>query len=233
MASHPPLLELKGVAKNYPTGAPDGPISVLRSIDLALAAGDSVAITGPSGSGKSTLLNLIGTLDRPDTGHVRLEGRDLGALDDRALAEVRSRDLGWIFQAHHLLPQCSALENVLVPTLATGDRTSRREAADRARQLLERVGLGGRFHHLPGQLSGGERQRVAVARALIQRPKLVLADEPTGALDRATAAALGDLLVSLNSEHGVALVVVTHALDLARRMQRRYELNLGRLEPLP
>src|SRR5262249_34509948 len=159
---------------------------------------DSLAIIGPSGSGKSTLLNIIGTLDRPTLGTIQLDGQDLTALDDLALADLRNRQVGFIFQGHHLLPQCTVLENVLVPTLASKDRHLRSTAPDRARGLLDRVGLGARLEHRPGQLSGGERQRVAVVRALINQPKLLLADEPTGALDRASAANLAQLLVDLN-----------------------------------
>src|SRR5204862_1202496 len=166
---------------------------------------------------KSTLLNIIGTLDRPSGGKVSLTGLDVTALSETGLAEVRSRVVGFVFQLHHLLPQCSILENVLVPTL-TGRGPDGVE--DRARKLLDRVGLGGRLTHRPGQLSGGERQRAAVVRALINEPKLLLADEPTGALDRAAADTLTELLIELNREEGVALVVITHAMSLAERMSR-------------
>jgi lipoprotein-releasing system ATP-binding protein len=162
---------------------------------------------------------------------VLLDGQDLSVLDDVHLAAVRNRQIGFIFQAHHLLPQCTVLENVLVPTLANRDASLRKGAAERARQLLEKVGLGARITHPPGQLSGGERQRVAVMRALINRPQLLLADEPTGALDRASAQNLADLLLALNREEGVTLIVVTHALDLAKRMGRVLELEDGRLSP--
>jgi len=226
-----PLLELVGVDKEYP-GATDGePVRVLRQINLALAAGESVAVVGPSGCGKSTLLNLMGALDRPTRGRVALEGADLAGLNEARLAEVRNRKVGFVFQAHHLLPQCTVLENVLVPTLIGKDPAVRQSAPDRARRLLEKVGLGHRAGHRPGQLSGGERQRAATVRALINQPSLLLADEPTGALDRASAESLGDLLVQLNRDEGVALVVVTHALDLARRMQRVLELRDGGLTP--
>src|SRR5205814_8032829 len=193
------------------------------------ARGESAAIVGPSGSGKSTLLNIIGTLDRPSSGQVLLDGRELNQLDDIQLAVVRNREIGFIFQSHHLLPQCTVLENVLVPTLANKDAALRNGSVERAKRLLEKVGLGARLTHRPGQLSGGERQRVAVARALINQPKLLLADEPTGALDRASAQNLADLLVRLNREEGVTLIVVTHALDLAKRMGRVIELRDGRL----
>ena len=225
-----PLLKLTDVSKCYesPTGAEL--LSVLCDITLEIERGESVAIIGPSGSGKSTLLNIIGTLDRPSSGQVLLDGQDLSRLDDIQLAAVRNREIGFIFQAHHLLPQCTVMENVLVPTLANKDAALRNGAVERAKGLLEKVGLGARFTHRPGQISGGERQRVAVVRALINQPKLLLADEPTGALDRASAQGLADLLVALNKEEGVTLIVVTHALDLARRMGRVLELRDGQLE---
>jgi ABC-type lipoprotein export system ATPase subunit len=223
------FLQLRDVSKSYDSvlGAP--PVSVLKDINLEVGSGESAAIAGPSGSGKSTLLNIIGTLDRPTRGQVLLEGQDLAQLDDAALAGVRSRRIGFIFQEHHLLPQCTVLENVLVPTLACDDRQLRAGAPDRARRLLERVGLGPRQDHRPGQLSGGERQRTAVVRALINQPRLLLADEPTGALDRAAAEELARLLGELNREEGVTLLLVTHAPDLARRMSRRFELMNGSL----
>ncbi len=219
------LLELDGVSKEYNPGAGEK-ISILRNIELRVSKGAALAVVGPSGSGKSTLLNIIGTLDRPSSGRVLLDGRDLAQLDERDLAKVRNREIGFIFQAHHLLPQCTVLENVLVPTLV--DRGTPTDEA-RARRLLERVGLGGRLDHRPGQISGGERQRVAVVRALINGPKLLLADEPTGALDRVSSQNLGELLLQLNAEEGVTLIVVTHALDLAKRMNRTYELRDGKL----
>jgi ABC-type lipoprotein export system ATPase subunit len=229
MPEAPSLLQLVNVSKRYvaPDGAPA--VEVIRGVNLQLARGESLAIIGPSGSGKSTLLNLIGTLDRPSAGQVLLDGQDVSRLDDAQLAVMRNRQIGFIFQAHHLLPQCSVLENVLVPTLATRDGGIRDGAAERARRLLARVGLDHRLTHRPGQLSGGERQRVAVVRALINGPKLVLADEPTGALDRASAQNLAQLLTELNREENVALIVVTHALDLAQRMNRVFELKDGAL----
>ncbi|MFN3649807.1 MAG: ABC transporter ATP-binding protein [Armatimonadota bacterium] len=223
---------LAGVEKSY-TAASGDATRVLAGVDLRVAPGESVAIVGPSGSGKSTLLNIIGTLDRPTAGTVRLGGRDVTSLDEQALAALRNREIGFIFQLHHLLPQCTVLENVLVPTLAGGAEKRREPAEARARRLLERVGLGARLDHRPGQLSGGERQRAAVVRALINEPPLLLADEPTGALDRASAENLADLLVELNREEGVALVVITHAMSLARRMSRVLALENGRLVPAP
>ncbi len=229
MSTVAPLLKLEKVTKHYAAMAGAEPVAVLRDVDLALAPGESLAIIGPSGCGKSTLLNLLGTLDQPTSGRVWLDGIDLGTLGERELAGIRNRQIGFIFQSHHLLPQCSVLENVLVPTLADPSGKLRAHADERARKLLQRVGLEARLHHRPGQLSGGERQRVAVVRALINNPKLLLADEPTGSLDRASASALGELLAGLNREEGVTLVVVTHALDLARQMQRVLELRDGTL----
>lgn len=225
-----PLLELDGVTKTYNSDA--GKVAVLANVSLTLAAGESLAIVGPSGCGKSTLLNIIGTLDKPTAGRVNLAGQDLTGLDDIALAQVRNREIGFVFQSHHLLPQCTVLENVLVPTLPLRDAELKAGAAERARRLLNKVGLSERITHRPGQLSGGERQRVAVVRALINRPKLLLADEPTGALDRTAAEKLGDLLVRLNADEGVTLIVVTHAIDLAHRLQRRCELKDGLLHEL-
>ena len=223
------MLKLESVTKRYT--APDGGAAppVLSDVSLALDAGESVAIVGPSGSGKSTLLNIMGTLDRPTSGRVLLDGQDLASLGDAALAAVRSRRIGFVFQLHHLLPQCTALENVLVPTLAPGSGASAVEGEKRARQLMERVGLAKRLEYRPGQLSGGERQRVAVARALVNRPALLLADEPTGSLDRASADRLAQLLVDLNREEGVTLVVVTHSPAMAARMARMMELRDGQL----
>lgn len=225
-----PLLELKEIGKSYAAATGDSQLRILQSIDLELERGDSLAIIGPSGSGKSTLLNIIGTLDRPSSGAVRLEGRDLTRLSEQELAEVRNRKIGFIFQGHHLLPQCSVLENVLVPTLASNDKPHRAAAPERARRLLQRVGLADRLDHRPGQLSGGERQRVAVVRALINEPVLLLADEPTGALDRASAQNLAQLLVDLNQEQQVTLIVVTHALDLAAKMEKTLEIREGSLQ---
>jgi lipoprotein-releasing system ATP-binding protein len=224
------LLQLTGVSKSYAAASGSAELPILNGINLEVERGQSVAIIGPSGSGKSTLLNIIGTLDQPTAGTVSLDGQELTRLNELELADVRNRKIGFIFQGHHLLPQCSVLENVLVPTLASKDQALRGTAPARARQLLERVGLGHRLEHRPGQLSGGERQRVAVVRALINEPVLLLADEPTGALDRASAENLAHLLVDLNRERQLTLIVVTHALDLAGRMDRRFELLEGKLK---
>jgi predicted ABC-type transport system involved in lysophospholipase L1 biosynthesis ATPase subunit len=222
------LVELCGVAKSF-GGAGGEPVTeVLRGVDLCVEEGESVAVVGPSGSGKSTLLQLIGALARPTSGTVRIDGADLGTLDDDALADLRQRAVGFVFQAHHLLPQCSALENVLVPTLAA-PRADRALAAVRASDLLDTVGLGDRLDHRPGILSGGECQRVAVVRALINEPRLLLADEPTGSLDADSAARIGALLGKLHAERGLTLIVVTHSEALAGGMQRRLTLGEGRL----
>ncbi len=228
MGNQAPLLRLEGLSKQYPSAEGAAPLYILKEVTLDIARGEAVAIIGPSGSGKSTLLNVLGTLDRPSAGKVTFDGRDITQLDELALAALRNREIGFIFQSHHLLPQCTVLENVLVPTLADGNKRGP-EALERAKRLLKRVGLAERLNHQPGQLSGGERQRVAVVRALINQPKLVLADEPTGALDRASADNLAQLLVELNKEEGVTLIVVTHAPDLAKKMQRILELQDGKL----
>ena len=225
------LLELLDIAKRYDVpDEPDG-YHVLKDVSLRVEAGESVAITGPSGSGKSTLLNIIGALDRPTSGRVLLEGRDLSQLSDKELTAIRNREIGFVFQLHHLLPQYTALENVLVPTLAKTGRASEDDAEARARHLLERVGLGHRLLYRPGKLSGGERQRVAVVRALINAPKLLLADEPTGSLDHSSAEDLTQLLGELNREEGVTLILVTHSLELAEHAGRVLELSDGVLKP--
>ena len=228
-----PLLTLTGVSKHYESPDNAAPIKVLDGLSLEVGIAESVAIIGPSGSGKSTLLQIIGTLDRPTTGEVILGGQNLNHLSNDQMAAVRGRQLGFVFQFHYLLPQCTVLENVLVPTLAPklgNDPPAAEPASARATRLLTRVGLAHRLSHRPGQLSGGERQRVAVVRALINRPQIVLADEPTGSLDHASAQQLAQLLIELNREENCALIVATHALDLARRMGRVFELKDGRLD---
>ena len=224
-----PLLKLENVSKGYRATEGTAPVPVLRDVSLEIAPGESLSIIGPSGSGKSTLLNIIGTLDHDDSGKVWLGDKDLSAQNELALAAIRNRDIGFIFQAHHLLPHCTVWENVLVPTLAEKHSPTANGAEKRAERLLKRVGLSERVHHRPGQLSGGERQRVAVVRALINEPKLLLADEPTGALDHASADELAKLITELNREENVTLIVVTHALDLARQMQRVFEIQNGQL----
>jgi ABC-type lipoprotein export system ATPase subunit len=223
------MLELVNVTKQYSsTGQADS--LVLKGITLKITKGQSLVIVGPSGSGKSTLLNIIGALDRPTTGQVLLEGKDLTELGNLELAKIRNREIGFVFQLHHLLPQCTVLENVLVPTLVNKRRDSQQEVKERALNLLQRVGLKDFLLHRPGELSGGQRQRVAVVRALINRPKLLLADEPTGSLDEVTAETIADLLVELNKSEGVALIVVTHSLRLAERIGHVMELTDGLLK---
>ena len=226
-----PLLELIDIEKSY--DAIDGlsPPSVLQGVSLSIKAGESLAIVGPSGCGKSTLLNIIGALTRPTGGHIAYQGEDLASRSDEQLAAFRNSQLGFIFQSHHLLPQCSALENVLIPSLVHQDEALKDSAPQRARELLELVGLGDRTAHRPGQLSGGECQRVAVIRAMINQPKLLLADEPTGSLDEESAEHLGELLARLNQEQGVTLITVTHSSALASRMGRGLQLRRGQLEP--
>ncbi|MBG86652.1 MAG: ABC transporter [Verrucomicrobiales bacterium] len=225
--SESPLLRLQDVEMEYASTEGGEKLSVLRGVNLEISSAETISIVGPSGSGKSTLLNIIGTLDMPSKGSVELEGQDLTNLGDEDLATLRNEKIGFIFQSHHLLPQCTVLENVLVPTIPSGKNDE--AAVKRARRLLERVGLQERLHHRPGQLSGGERQRVAVVRALINAPRLVLADEPTGALDRSSAENLGALLLELNKEENVTFIVVTHSLELAKKMGRAYELIDGKL----
>jgi len=218
------LLELRGVTKEYDGALMAAP--VLKGVDLRVDAGESLAIVGPSGCGKSTLLNLIGALDRPTSGDIVFEGQDLLLRSDVELARFRNQSIGFVFQSHHLLPQCSALENVLVPTLVSKQAEGARE---RAVHLLERVGLADRLTYKPGLLSGGERQRVAVVRALINRPSLLLADEPPGSLSREGAEDLAHLMLELNREEGMALIVVTHSTAVAQTMGRVLELRDGLL----
>jgi lipoprotein-releasing system ATP-binding protein len=220
-------LVVENVSKEYPTRS--GALSVLRGVSLKLDAGAAVAVMGPSGSGKSTLLHILGTLDRPTSGKVLLDGTDPFALPERELAAFRNARIGFVFQDHHLLPQCSVLENVLIPTLVSNTKSSETEAY--ARDLLKRVGLAERLDHRPAELSGGERQRVAVARALVLKPALLLADEPTGNLDRKSAHAIGELLLELHKQEQNVLVVVTHSAELAKLFPRRFEMNDGTLQP--
>jgi lipoprotein-releasing system ATP-binding protein len=198
-------------------------------VSLDLDRGDAVAVMGPSGSGKSTLLHILGTLDRPTGGKVTLDGTDPFGLSEPELAAFRNARIGFVFQDHHLLPQCSVLENVLIPTLVNRSAPAG-ETEAYARQLLDRVGLGDRLDHRPAELSGGERQRVAVARALVLKPTLLLADEPTGNLDRTNAQSVGELLMQLHQQERNVLVVVTHSADLARLFPRRVEMNDGTLQ---
>ncbi len=200
---------------------------MLDSVSFSLSLGQNLAIVGPSGSGKSTLLSIIGTLEPPTSGSIRLSGQDPFGLGEEALAEFRRRQIGFVFQEHHLLPQCTVLENVLVPFLADG--AANMADRDRAIDLLRRVGLGERLSHRPAELSGGERQRVAIARALVRGPKLLLADEPTGNLDRTTAHSITQLLLALQAEQNTMLIVVTHSEALADALGSRLELDAGQL----
>jgi lipoprotein-releasing system ATP-binding protein len=217
-------LEVSDVHKGFDMGRTR--VEVLRGVSFAVAAGEALAVTGPSGSGKSTLLHLVGALDRPDSGRIEIDASDPFALPEPELARFRNSNIGFVFQEHHLLPQYSVMENVLLPTLAFPSAGDGAEA--RATELLERVGLGHRLSHRPAELSGGERQRVAVARALINRPGLLLCDEPTGSLDHASALAVAELLFELHAEARNILIVVTHSLELAGRFERRFELQEGR-----
>lgn len=222
-------LHVDQVTKDYPTRSL--PLCVLRGCSLGMMRGERLAIVGPSGSGKSTLLQIVGTLDTPTTGRVTLDGVDPTGLDEPALARFRNERIGFVFQDHHLLPQCSVLENVLIPTLARGGATP--ADVDRAEALIERVGLSSRVDHRPAELSGGERQRVAIARALVLRPVLVLADEPTGNLDHTNAAAIGELLVALPAQESLMLLVVTHSSELAARFPKVLAMDDGRLVERP
>ena len=223
------LLELKNIKKTFPMEE-GAPLTVLQDVSLAVKPGETLGITGPSGSGKSTLLNIMGALDKPTSGSVIFNGRDLGSAPDGELSRIRNREIGFVFQLHHLLPQCTVLENVLIPAIPLRKEIDETAVTKRAEALLERVGLGNHLHYFPGKLSGGERQRAAVVRALINNPKLILADEPTGSLDQASSDNLGELLLELNRDEGTALILVTHSLKLAKRMGRVYQLSAGRLE---
>jgi len=218
-------LQVSHLCKDYPTRS--GALSVLRDISFELKRGEALAVMGPSGSGKSTLLHLLGTLDRPTSGTVRLDDVDPFVLAERALADFRNCSIGFVFQDHYLLPQCTVLENVLIPTLAGSGPQAAVEPW--ARDLLARVGLAERLDHVPAELSGGERQRVALARALIRHPTVLLADEPTGNLDRRTAQAVGQLLLDLHRQEQTVLVVVTHSPELARMLPRQMEMVDGAL----
>jgi lipoprotein-releasing system ATP-binding protein len=222
-----PDLVVEHLSKSFPTRGE--PLVVLRDVSLALAAGQNAAILGPSGSGKSTLLFIIGTLDSPTSGSVRLIGQDPFVLPEPELAAFRNRHIGFVFQDHYLLPQLTVLENVLIPAMAEGSPTP--QAVERAKDLLARVGLAERLDHRPAELSGGEHQRAGVARALLLKPALLLADEPTGNLDRKSAAAIGDLLIEMQRQEQTMLLVVTHSLELAQRFERRYEIDDACLKP--
>ena len=225
------MLSAKSVSKSYPT--PRGALTILTDVSLTLNRGEAVAIMGPSGSGKSTLLYILGALDAPSSGTVTIDGQNPFALGEREQAAFRNRSIGFVFQDHSLLPQCSVLENVIAPTLvAPPSEQSAHTDQVRARELLSHVGLGDRLDHRPGELSGGEKQRAAVARALIRDPLLLLCDEPTGNLDRASADTVASLLLDLHTRRQTTLVVVTHSAALAERLPVRYEMNAGTLSRL-
>jgi len=221
------MLELLNVAKTYQSPGTTSRVCVLKDITLKVRKGQSIAVVGPSGSGKSTLLNIIGALDRPTAGRVVFDGKDLGKLTEAELARIRNREIGFVFQLHHLLPQCTVLENVLVPTIVDKKLVARKEVQERAVALLHRVGLKDWLLHRPGELSAGQRQRVAVVRALINRPRLLLADEPTGSLDKDASENIAELLVEANRSEAVTLIVVTHSAGLAGYMGRVLELSNG------
>lgn len=222
-----PVLELRAIARTYNKGRPNA-VRVLRGVDLTVRAGEMVALVAPSGAGKSTLLHIAGLLDQPDAGEVILNGRPMSARSDRRRTIARRREIGFVYQFHHLLAEFTALENVMLPQLADGRR--RAEAVAHAQALLGRVGLSARMDHRPGEMSGGEQQRVAFCRALANRPRLLLADEPTGNLDTDTAAQVFDVLTGLVRDTGLAALVATHNLDLAARMDRIFHLTSGRLD---
>lgn len=219
------MLKVENISKDYPS--PSGTLSILSDVSLSLSRGEAVSIMGPSGSGKSTLLYILGALEPPSSGIVTLDGRNPFELPARQLAAFRNNEIGFIFQDHCLLPQCSVIENVLTPTLVSQNHGN---TADRARELIEQVGLRDRIDHRPAELSGGEKQRVALARALIMKPQLVLCDEPTGNLDQKSAAAVASLFFELHERQQTILIVVTHNPELAARFPRRLELREQRLE---
>ena len=226
------FVEVIDLSKFYPAPEGEVPVEVFAKLNLNVEKGSSVAIVGPSGSGKSSLLNLIGALDKPTRGEVRVGGQILTEMNSKQSAQYRNQTVGFVFQSHHLLPSCTVLENVMVPALAgIGDLTGK-DLQDRAKGLLEEVGLGHRTGHRPGEISGGERQRVAVARSLINEPSLLLADEPTGALDKSNSEKLVDLIVRLNESRTLTLILVTHSQETAHRMDTGFLLDEGELKKL-
>jgi len=223
------LAELQNVSRYYQQPGTSNQNLVLDRVYLSIKENETIAIVGPSGSGKSTLLNLLGTLDRPSSGKIILDGKDTGEMDDYQLADIRTHFIGHVFQLHYLLPQLTLLENVLLPILARRDKPNQKDSLKRALRLIERVGMTDHIHQFPYSMSVGECQRAAVVRALMNEPRLLLADEPTGSLDAENADLLGKLLVELNREQQIALVVVTHSTDIARLMQTKYKLSSGKL----
>jgi ABC-type lipoprotein export system ATPase subunit len=221
------LLKVKHVTKSY---RPANSKPILNNLYMELDSGETAAILGPSGSGKSTLLNIIGALDKPDSGEVLVAGNNIVDLTDMELAAFRSREIGFVFQSHHLLPQCTVMENVLIPTLTIKDDAFKKACKVRAMELIQEVGLWDHKDKFPGTLSGGECQRVAVIRALINKPKMILADEPTGSLDHSNAMAITELLLNLNHEFNTSLIVVTHAEEIGKQMGKTYKLEEGQLK---
>jgi lipoprotein-releasing system ATP-binding protein len=226
------FVELENVTKSYPSPEGAQEVEVFGGIDLQLKAGSSTAIVGPSGSGKSTLLNLIGALDKPTSGEVRVDGQSLAGMSSAEAALFRNQTVGFVFQSHHLLASCTVLENVMVPALAGHGDLTGKALQGRAQELLKEVGLGHRTGHKPSEISGGERQRVAVARALINQPSLLLADEPTGALDKKNSEKLVDLIVQLNESRALTLILVTHSQETTKRMDKGFLLDEGELKQL-
>lgn len=224
------IAELKNISKYYQNPGSEQKREVLNNISFKINKGDSIAVVGPSGCGKSTLLNIIGTLDKPTSGEIYFKERNLADLDDNSLSLIRNQDIGFVFQQHHLLPQLNIIENVLSPLIPVKDKNAKKEAVERANELLHAVNLYDKIYQKPGQLSGGECQRVAVVRALVNNPDLILADEPTGSLDQDSANQIGELLVEMNKKRNITMVVVTHSMEIAKMMGTMYHLTKGSLK---
>lgn len=223
------ILELENIYKHFYLNNSEEKLQILDNLNLSVEKGDTIAITGPSGSGKSTLLNIIGTLDIPSSGSVKLNGSELTKLNNNQLSDIRNENIGFVFQLHHLLPQLNLLDNILLPTLNCTDKSKKKLSNERARFLLNEVGLSERINQYPGELSGGECQRAAVVRALINEPEILLADEPTGSLDYSNSEQISELLLHLNKTQNVTLITVTHSQDIANQMNKNYLLNQGNL----
>jgi lipoprotein-releasing system ATP-binding protein len=226
------FIQIQNLTKEYSEGPDRNMVQVFSHLSLSVKRGKSLAIVGPSGSGKSTLLNLIGSMDRPTRGDILIDGKKISSFTEEESARFRNLRIGYIFQSHHLLPALTAVQNIMIPALAGHSDIKNQELEDKANGLLKKVGLSHRSNHLPGELSGGERQRVAVARALINQPQILLADEPTGALDQQNANVLIDLLLQLNQDFETTLLVVTHSLELAKKMDLVWALKDGKLEEM-
>ena len=224
------ILQLENIDKSYNNSDNTSSLNILNNIFIDISSSDAIAIIGPSGSGKSTLLNIMGTLDKPDNGVIKINSNDISSYKDKQLARLRNEKIGFIFQLHHLLPQLNLLENVLLPTVPLKDKALKETAEERAIELLSKVGLSDKLYNRPGQLSGGECQRVAVVRALINKPSIILADEPTGSLDEHSAEQIGNLLSQINKEENVAIIIATHSLELAKKMDKIYSLSNGELK---